>query len=111
MTSTAHPLDRLCADGSRDYSACIPRDSNPYPESDPARARWFAQWDAAAHEGARILKANAAQRLYRAALGAVSLMRDMRNHPRTLTTRAARFREVEVELNTAVSSALAASDR
>lgn len=107
--STPHPMERLSADGAKDFAICIPRDQNPYSADDPARERWFAQWDAAAHEAARILRANAAGKLYRAALSAVALLRDMRNSPRTLTTRSARYREVEIDLNTAVSSAMAAS--
>lgn len=104
-----HPLDRLAAHGGTDYRACIPRADNPFNQGDPVRETWFSQWDAAAHEAARILKANAGQRLYRAALSAVSLLRDMRNSPRTITPRSPRYRDVEVDLNTAVSCALAAS--
>jgi len=103
------PFDRLAAHGGTDYRRCIPRVDNPFNQGDPARDTWFSQWDAAAHEGARILKATAGQLLYRAALSAVSLLRDMRKSPRTLTTRSARYREVEIDLDTAVSSALAAS--
>ncbi len=105
--STAHPLARLTAHGGTDYRLCIPRTDNPFPASDPAHAAWHEQWDAAALEGARILKASAAQRLYRVSLAAAALLRDMRSNPRTLTPRSQRYREVEVDLNTALSSALA----
>jgi len=106
--STPHPLERLVADGAADYRSCIPRDQNPFG-SDPARAKWFAQWDRAAHEGARILKANAAQRLYRACLTGAVLLRDMAAHPRTLTTRSLRFSETLTEFDLALSCALASS--
>lgn len=109
MRQDNHPLDRLSAHGSTDYRLCIPRTDNPFGQGDPAREAWFDQWDSAAHESARILKANAAQRLYGAALAAFSLLRDMRSSPRTLTTRSERYREVERDLNTALACALAAT--
>lgn len=106
-TPQPHPLARLNAEGDRDYFAGLPRDANPYPETDPARALWFAKWDASAQEAARILKASGAQRLYRAGLEASALMKDLREHPRTLSPRSPRFRETEIALNSALAGAMA----
>lgn len=107
--STPHPLARLTAHGGTDYRLCIPRWDNPFNQGDDARQQWFDQWDAAALEGAKILKASAAQRLYRVALAAASLLRDMRQKPRAITPRGARYRDVEDDLNNALSAALAAT--
>lgn len=100
-------MARLNAGGDRDYFAGLSRTDNPFPSGTPQRETWFATWDAAAHEAAVILKSSGAAQLYRAALETAALLRDMRDAPRTLTTRMPRYRDVEAALNTALSRAKA----
>lgn len=104
---TANPYDRLAEEGDAAWAACTPRSDNPHPHGSKMWEAWFAKWDAAALEGARILKGNGAAALYRAGLETATLLRDMRHNPRTLTTRSLRYRDAETHLNSALARAMA----
>lgn len=106
-----NPFERLPEEGDRAFHAGRPRNDNPHPAGTETRERWFSQWDACAQTAALVIKADGTGALYRAGLEVAALLRDMRNHPRTLSTRSPRFREAEAKLLSALSQVQSAAHR
>jgi len=102
-------LARRGEEGDAAFALAIPRDGNPHIHDAEKRRAWFAKWDSAALDAARLMKASGAAALYNACFAAAALLRDMRNSPRTTSTRMPRYREVEVELTAALARAQAAA--
>lgn len=105
-------IDQMMArrdeEGDAAFAMATPRTDNPHIHDAARRDLWFAKWDAAALEAARLMAAQGTGALHRAAVKASALLRDMRNNPRTTSTRMPRYREVEVELMTALTRVQAA---
>ncbi len=102
-------LARSNEEGDAAFALAIPRADNPHVHGADKRAIWFSKWDACALQAAQLMKTQAARDLYNACLAAASLLRDMSNNPRTLSTRMPRYREVQVEINTALTRAMDSS--